>query len=114
MRSLLGYLRGTKPLWKAFWGVWVGGTMVFMLVTPVLVSLLTGGVSIWFLLGNIVVVMYIYTPLGVFVSWRCAPNTSSQVWMYLVRGWALIWGLGWAIGIASIVASFFGCYDNPS
>ncbi|MFP5420431.1 MAG: hypothetical protein ACLGID_03030 [Gammaproteobacteria bacterium] len=97
----IGYLGGEKPLWKAFWLVYVlGFALVYVSVRFVVLDafgnaiielvrswnelvILTSLQEVYGLIGFTPLLMY--TCFSLLVVWRCGRNTSWVGWTILAR-----------------------------
>ncbi|WPP44427.1 hypothetical protein [Pseudomonas sp. AN-1] len=104
--GLTGYLDGTQPLWKAFWLVYLlGSVLVFGLLGIGISSVLVRGVL--FLKHSLglaqetAIVLLLAPPIIGFLAfsllaiWRCADNTKLQLWTWLAQLFVILHGL-WA------------------
>ncbi|MBV2133239.1 hypothetical protein KRX52_10560 [Pseudomonas sp. MAP12] len=106
-KGLLGYLDGSQPLWKAFWLVYVLGSLLLSLAMAfgVRTSLFVDvAIALKRAIGlgtETVLVLLIATPILGFVAfslpvvWRCADNTGRKLWTLLARLCVSLHGL-WA------------------
>lgn len=91
-------LSGKLELWKAFWGFYVGLSLVSAVVINGSGVLLTkfgvldfsksAGLVAISMAMSVPVVIYLTSALAV---WRCAPNTSHVLWRYLARITIVLW-----------------------
>jgi hypothetical protein len=98
-----GYLSGQEPLWKAFWLLTVGGTLVIGLVGY---SIYLAGTAFQLptaQIGAVVSILLLlpYSLFCVVAVWRCSGNTEKREWAVLAKG-----------GVVLYVASyFFGMFN---
>lgn len=105
------YFNGAKPLWKAFWILYVGGSLLITLLlatlikSPALFELAYHVKKITRLSPDapliitisIIISPYIgYSVFCLIATWRCARNTNSKTWSILAKsvvalhaGWTL-------------------------
>ena len=101
VKNRIGYLGGEKPLWKAFWLVYVlGFALVYVSVRFVVLDIfgnaiielvrswnelviLTSLQEVYGLIGFTPLLMY--TCFSLLVVWRCGRNTSWVGWTILAR-----------------------------
>ncbi|MFV0454386.1 MAG: hypothetical protein ACK5NQ_05215 [Pseudomonas sp.] len=96
----LSFIEGSQPLWKAFWVLYVLGSLSFSAIAVVLIKLLsTSHVLLQVshalnlkeeaaLIVAITAIAMIYLIYFVFCSisiWRCSRNTMKKSWMFLAR-----------------------------
>ena len=79
---------GVAPLWKAFWLIGVGGHVLVLAVTDLLLglvprSILSQSAMIWS--GTEWLAYLSYAVFSSVCIWRCAHNASSPVWATLAR-----------------------------
>jgi hypothetical protein len=82
------YWFGVAPLWKAFWLIGVGGHVLVLAVTYLLLglvprSILSQSAMIWS--GTEWLAYLSYAVFSSVCIWRCAHNASSPVWATLAR-----------------------------
>nr|AAN16053.1 ORF135 [Stutzerimonas stutzeri] len=110
-----GYLGGNKPLWKAFWLVYILGFLIFYTAQIVGVN------SNWFtyiiinirdITGfNTRTATYITVVLPIFVYsifcwisvWKCSKNTERKYWAYLAKAVIILHALWLATKTLSFV-----------
>lgn len=85
---LLKYWHGQGPLWRVFW------------LYGVLTSHVLAAIYIFAMTANAVALQQVLLPLcflytlWIVVSvWRCAPNTSRELYMYVARALTVPWAL---------------------
>lgn len=105
--GLGGYLDGSQPLWKAFWLVYMlGSVVIFGVLSVGLRSILIRTVHFFEQaagLSHKTTILLLVTPplygfvlLSLVVVWRCAGNTSLPLWTWLARLVVILNGL-WAV-----------------
>jgi hypothetical protein len=102
--STRSYLRGTQPLWKAFWIVFVLGSLIVWLLSGVLLSTamavsLTPSTGIIFnpihVASAAALLQGLYFVGAAIAVWRCAPNTPSHLVQYGARVLAMLFLTWW-------------------
>lgn len=84
------YWNGSKPLWKAFWLIWVLGSIAIptFICAAIFIVASFYSVSVIQLYITIYVVLFMFNPYFIFcwVSvWRCSKNASLKALNYLAK-----------------------------
>ena len=94
------FIRGSQPLWKAFWVLYVLGSLSFTAISLALIKTLSAshallqtsqilnlGVETTLVLAvTIIIAIYIMYFLFCLISvWRCSINTMKKYWALLAR-----------------------------
>lgn len=125
-RSSNSYLNGTQPLWRAFWVLYVLGSLVFI-IPPLAftkIPLLSHAlVDLGQVIGSrpetplILVLMITVSAYIVYLGfcslavWRCSGNTNNRLWRVLARSVLLlngVWVIGKAIVAFGSIAKYVG------
>ena len=90
------YFYGCEPLWKAFWGFLIFGTLI-SIALEVLLIVGYAGVSPWSFgeNSNLLAILFFAANIPYFLFtwisvWRCASNTKSRLFLLLARAIVLI------------------------
>lgn len=89
------YWIGTKPLWKAFWLLWVAGALITAIAFGLIALAIGPLLSISTIHLSFVVFLFLLllNPYYLFCwvcVWRCSPNTNNQYWAYAAKGLVLV------------------------
>lgn len=99
-RQKMSFIGGSQPLWKAFWLLYVLGSLSFTAISVVLIKLLSAShvllqashilnlrtETTLVLVVTTVVVAYIMYFLFCLISiWRCSINTITKYWALLAK-----------------------------
>jgi hypothetical protein len=78
---IVKYWQGEEKLWKAFWVVGVGLTVIIR--TAIYLASTKGAPLIWWVTASaVVLVLQVWWAVSV---WRCAHNASQKLWSQLAR-----------------------------
>ena len=94
-KELLDVLRGEKELFCVFWGYYVIGSLLIVLLVLLLSSVgeyLGFGKVLFWLWVPLVGVYSLWVTIGL---WRCAFNTKRKIWGYLTRGMVILIVIGY-------------------
>jgi len=111
-----GYLKGTQPLWKAFWlffflgalgtyvALWVG--LYFTGYALIGVVMRWNELLVWRAYRELhalaaIIPQFAYACLSVVVVWRCSKDASSLIWRSLAR---------FVVCIPVLILALFGGY----
>ena len=96
----MSFIRGSQPLWKAFWVLYVLGSLSFTAIFAVLIKTLSTShlllqashilnlqkETTLLMAATAVVVIYVMYFLFCSISvWRCAKNTMRNLWANLAK-----------------------------
>ena len=93
MEPFRGAWRGERPLWYAFWVLWVAGSAAWGFALAFSVAL--AGAAPWLILGALAC-FFLYLAWALTCVWRCAANSSAG-WRWLVRGYVVLFVAGVAL-----------------
>jgi len=80
-----GFFTGEKPLWQAFWGIFVGGYVIVFIVNGIITASLVEKVSIRLIAIIISIVTFVYLSIAFITIWRCSENTNWHGWRWIAR-----------------------------
>ena len=102
-------LRGSLPLWMAFWGGMFFGHGIVLAVSfgVVLISVVVGltidpvelGQSFntaWIILIGIGTIGTVFAAWSCITVWRCAPNADHRHWTFVARAFVVAYLLFWS------------------
>ena len=96
----MSFIEGSQPLWKAFWVLYVIGSLSFTVISAALIKLfstshvLLQASHIFNLQTEKILVMTITTTVVVYIMyflfcsisvWRCSTNTANKYWPLLAK-----------------------------
>ncbi len=99
-RQKMSFIGGSQPLWKAFWVLYVLGSLSFTAISVVLIKLLSAShvllqasyilnlrteTTLVFAVTTIVVVYIMYFLFCSISIWRCSINTMKKYWALLAK-----------------------------
>ena len=76
--------RGIRPLWSAFWLLFVVGSKALLIVSYAAFSFVRGVAPNLGVFALLVVAIYLFA--ATIAVWRCSPNSSKVMWSWLARG----------------------------
>ncbi|MEM5340670.1 hypothetical protein V4C56_13705 [Paraburkholderia azotifigens] len=81
---------GNEPLWKVWWGLGIPSCAIVILINAYVLYVLPLPTPrvIWI---SAIVVQIVLIAAWSRTAWLCAPNVKHRVWMYLARGWIVLW-----------------------
>lgn len=112
------FWQGTQPLWKAFWLLYVGVSVLYALLVGWGLSWLSAsasqrmvegwsGLQLLMLGASLSTLIYLaYFVVCLVVVWRCSAHHPHPVWRRGARGVMLLHVLWWVSNVAMLVLYF--------
>jgi|APLak6261668527_1056067.scaffolds.fasta_scaffold19109_1 hypothetical protein len=107
------YLGGTKPLWKAFWLVFVIGNVAVAIVTETILAtakaistapatdILFNPYHVAYFTTSVAGLYFVYSAI---VLWRCASTAPTYSMRYGVRIFVVLYFFWWLYGLVPLLA----------
>lgn len=120
------FLYGTQPLWKAFWLLYIGGHLLWGLLsgsalTGVLVyqpqwweaSLQNWPLALATIVGVALLLLAFFAWCALAV-WRCSAQSPNALWRWAARAVVGLHALWWLLSMAIVVPSLRRLWELPN
>lgn len=94
------FFSGQKPLWQAFWGLFIGGYFLIFIINGSITASLAENVNLKIITIVISLITFVYLIASFIAVWRCSKNTGWQGWGWIAR----------SVIFLAIINSFYSVY----
>jgi biotin transporter BioY len=85
-----GFFSGKRPLWQAFWGIFIGGYVIIFIINGSITALLVDSVNLKLITVIIALITLVFLVVSGIVVWRCSTNVSWKAWVWVSRAVILL------------------------
>jgi hypothetical protein len=82
---MIKFLTGERPLWQAFWLLFIGGYLALTILSTILLFSLYHPDRIKLLAIVLTLIVFGYLILSIISVWNCSKKTKKRIWMWAAR-----------------------------
>jgi purine-cytosine permease-like protein len=80
-----GFFSGQRPLWQAFWGIFIGGYALVFIINVIITASLDEIVTLKVIAAVISFIMFVYLIASLVAVWSCSKNVGWRGWGWIAR-----------------------------
>lgn len=85
-----GFFSGKRPLWQAFWGIFIGGYVILFVINGSITAVLVDSVNLKFITVIITLITLVFFVVSGIAVWRCSANVNWEGWVWVARSVILL------------------------